>query len=117
MVEGWADPSTAAVPTPMSLEEPYEVIGIECRTATIAELWLRPRGGALEYLPGEDVLLEDRKRGFRRGRSRPPTAPRPDGLISLLSPASLIGRPAPGSTSDCASAREAAYPDPTARRR
>jgi hypothetical protein len=52
MVEAWADPPTAAVPTPMSLEEPYEVIGIERNTATIAELWLQPRGGALEHLPG-----------------------------------------------------------------
>ncbi len=46
MVEGWADPSAAAIPAPMGLEEPYEVIGIERRTATIAELRLRPRGDA-----------------------------------------------------------------------
>src|SRR5437868_6201439 len=77
MAEGWADPPTAAVPTPMSLEEPTKVIGIERRTTTIAELWLRPRGGALEHLAGEDVLLEDRKRGFRRGRSRPTNGPAP----------------------------------------
>jgi hypothetical protein len=34
-------------PGAMRLEEPYEVIGIERRTATIAEQWLRPRGGTL----------------------------------------------------------------------
>jgi ferredoxin-NADP reductase len=58
MADGWHGPSAAAIPTPMSLEEPHEVVCIERRTTTIAELWLRPRGGALEYLPGEYVLLE-----------------------------------------------------------
>lgn len=84
MAEKAADRPAAAIPAPMSFEEPYEVTGIERRTATIAELWLRPRGAVLEYLPGEYVLLED------RGRTVPPrsfsiaNAPRPDGLISLL---------------------------------
>ena len=68
----------------MSLEEPYEVIGIERRTATIVELWLRPRGGALEYLPGEYVLLEDRERTVPPRSFSIANAPRPDGLISLL---------------------------------
>ena len=84
MAEGWADPSGAAIPAPMSLEESYGVIGIERRTATIAELWLRPRGGALEYLPGEYVLLEDRERRVSPRSFSIANAPRPDGLISLL---------------------------------
>ena len=84
MAEGWADPSAAAIPAPMSLEEPYAVIGIERRTATIAELCLRPRGGALEYLPGEYVLLEDRERRAPPRSFSIANAPRPDGLISLL---------------------------------
>ena len=84
MAEGWADPSGAAIPAPMSLEESYGVIGIERRTATIAELWLRPRGGALGYLPGEYVLLEDRERRVSPRSFSIASAPRPDGLISLL---------------------------------
>lgn len=84
MAEGWADPSGAAIPAPMSLEEPYLVIGIERHTATIAELWLRPRGDALEYLPGEYVLLEDRERTVPQRSFSIANAPRPDGLISLL---------------------------------
>jgi CDP-4-dehydro-6-deoxyglucose reductase, E3 len=68
----------------MSLEKSYEVIGIERRTATIAELWLRPRSGALEYLPGEYVLLEDRERRVPPRSFSIANAPRPDGLISLL---------------------------------
>ena len=68
----------------MSLEEPYEVIGIERRTARIVELWLRPRGGALGYLPGEYVLLEDRERTVPPRSFSIANAPRADGLISLL---------------------------------
>ena len=84
MAEGWADPSGAAIPAPMSLEEPYAVIGIEPRTTTIAELCLRPRGGALAYLPGEYVVLEDRDRRVPPRSFSIANAPRPDGLISLL---------------------------------
>ena len=84
MAEGSADRSAAAIAAPMSLEEPYEVIGIERRTATIVELWLRPRGGALEYLPGEYVLLEDRERTVPPRSFSIANAPRADGLISLL---------------------------------
>ena len=84
MVDGWAGPSAATIPAPMSLEESYEVIGIERRTATIAELWLRPRAGALEYLPGEYVLLEDREHTVPPRSFSIANAPRPDGLISLL---------------------------------
>jgi len=84
MADPWADTSAARIALPMSFEEPYKVVGIERRTRTIIELWLEPVGGALEYLPGEYVLLEDRE-----GRVPPRSfsianAPRPDGLISLL---------------------------------
>src|SRR5450759_4251649 len=84
MAEGWVERSAAAIPAPMSLEEPYEVVGIERRTATIVELWLRPRGGALGYLPGEYVLLEDREHTVPPRSFSIANAPRPDGLISLL---------------------------------
>jgi len=73
-----------ALPGPMSFEEPYRVLQIERLTATILELWIGPLAAALEYLPGEYVLLED------RSRERPPRSysiantPRSDGLISLL---------------------------------
>ncbi len=60
------------------------MIGVEPRTATIVELWLRPRGGALEDRPGEYVLLEDRERGVPLRSYSIANAPRPDGLISLL---------------------------------
>ena len=74
----------AAIAAPTSFEEPYEVAGIKHRTATIAELWLRPLAGVLEYLPGEYVLLAD-DRGEVPPRSfSVANAPRSDGLISLL---------------------------------
>jgi CDP-4-dehydro-6-deoxyglucose reductase, E3 len=84
MAEGWADRSASGIAAPMSLEEPYEVIGIERRTARIVELWLRPRGGALGYLPGEYVLLEDRERTVAPRSFSIANAPRADGLISML---------------------------------
>ena len=34
-------------------ELPYRVTGLERRTPTIVELWLRPLVKPLEYLPGE----------------------------------------------------------------
>ncbi len=74
----------AAIAEPTSFEEPYEAIGVEHRTATIAELWLRPLAGILEYRPGEYVLLAD-DRGEVPPRSfSVANAPRSDGLISLL---------------------------------
>ena len=84
MAEAWTDASGARIATPLSFEEPHRIVGIEPRTPTIVELWLRPIASPLEYLPGEYVLLED------RDRQEPPrsysiaNAPRPDGLISLL---------------------------------
>jgi CDP-4-dehydro-6-deoxyglucose reductase, E3 len=84
MAERWTDLSAAAIAAPMSFEEPYEVIGIERRTATIAELWLRPLDGVLEYLPGEYVLLEDGDRLVPPRSFSIANAARSDGLISLL---------------------------------
>ena len=68
----------------MSCEEPYRVLYAERRTATIIELWLRPAAGALDYLPGEYVLLEDRDHAVPPRSYSIANAPRPDGLISLL---------------------------------
>jgi CDP-4-dehydro-6-deoxyglucose reductase len=68
----------------MSFEEPYRVLYTERRTATIIELWLRPAAGALNYLPGEYVLLEDRDHAVPPRSYSIANAPRPDGLISLL---------------------------------
>jgi len=84
MTEAWNDMSAARIAEPMSFEEPYEVVEIERRTPTILELWLRPAGGALEYLPGEYVLLEDHDRKVLPRSFSIANAPRPDGLISLL---------------------------------
>ena len=58
--------------------------GLERRTATIVELWLRPLGSVLEYLPGEYVLLEDDHHEVPPRSFSLANAPRPDGLISLL---------------------------------
>jgi NAD(P)H-flavin reductase len=84
MAEGWADRPAAAIAVPMSLEEPYELIGIERCTATIAELWLRPLGSVLEYLPGECVLLRDDRHEVPPRSFSLANAPRSDGPISLL---------------------------------
>jgi CDP-4-dehydro-6-deoxyglucose reductase, E3 len=73
-----------AIPAPTSFEEPYEVIGIEHRTATIVELWLRPLGSVLEYLPGEYVLLSDVRDEVPLRSFSVANASRSDGLISLL---------------------------------
>ena len=94
MAEAWTGSSSAGIATPLSFEELYEVTAIARRTSTIVELWLRPLGGALAYLPGEYVLVED------AGHKVPPrsysvaNAPRPDGLISLM-----VTRVADGETS------------------
>ncbi|MGI8506823.1 MAG: FAD-binding oxidoreductase [Solirubrobacteraceae bacterium] len=84
MTDAWTDISAARIAEPMSFEEPYEVVGIERRTPTIIELWLRPAAGALDYLPGEYVLLEDRDHVVPPRSYSIANAPRPDGLISLL---------------------------------
>lgn len=84
MAERWKDPSAAAVAAPMSVEEPYEVIGIERCTPTIVELWLQPLDSVLTYLPGEYVLIEDRDRVVPLRSFSIANAPRSDGLISLL---------------------------------
>jgi NAD(P)H-flavin reductase len=50
---------TNPVATATAVEAPYRVASLERRTATIVELWLRPVAGALPFLPGQYVLLED----------------------------------------------------------
>jgi NAD(P)H-flavin reductase len=63
----------------VSFEEPYRVVEIERRTATLLELGLRPLAPALEYLPGEYVLLETATTRRRHVRTRSPTRPPPTG--------------------------------------
>ena len=84
MAGGREDRPAAAIAAPSSFEEPYEVSGIEHRTATIVELWLRPLGSVLEYVPGEYVLLEDDRANVPPRSFSVANAPRSDGLISLL---------------------------------
>jgi CDP-4-dehydro-6-deoxyglucose reductase len=74
----------AEIGTPASFEDPYEVVGLEHPTATIAELWLRPLASVLEYLPGEYVLLADDRDEVPPRSFSVANAPRSDGLISLL---------------------------------
>jgi CDP-4-dehydro-6-deoxyglucose reductase len=68
----------------MGDEATYRVVETERRTPTIREVWLRPSGTPLRYLPGEYVLLEDHERGIPPRSYSIANAPRPDGLISLL---------------------------------
>jgi CDP-4-dehydro-6-deoxyglucose reductase, E3 len=84
MADAWVERSGAGIAAPLPFEEPYEVVSIEPRTPTICELWLRPLEGALEYLPGEYVLLEDRDHELPPRSYSIANAPRADGLISLL---------------------------------
>lgn len=84
MVERLADRSPGAVPSPLSVEAPFEVIAIEPRTATIVELWLRPLEEEIGYLPGEYVLLEDGDHRLPPRSYSLANAPRDDGLISLF---------------------------------
>jgi CDP-4-dehydro-6-deoxyglucose reductase, E3 len=84
MAEAWTGSSSAGIATPLSFEELYEVTAIARRTSTIVELWLRPLGGALAYLPGEYVLVEDAEHKLPPRSYSVANAPRPDGLISLL---------------------------------
>jgi CDP-4-dehydro-6-deoxyglucose reductase, E3 len=84
MADAWAERPGAEIAPPLSFEEPYEVVSIEPRTPTICELWLRPLESALEYLPGEYVLLEDRDHELSPRSYSIANAPRADGLISLL---------------------------------
>jgi hypothetical protein len=53
MAELWTGSTAAGIAAPIAVDEPYQVAGIERRTATILELWLRPLAGVLGYLPGE----------------------------------------------------------------
>lgn len=84
MADAWSDIPAIRIAEPMSFEEPYQVLAIEHCTPTIVELWLRPVGGPLEYLPGEYVLLEDREHRVPPRSYSIANAPRRDGVISLL---------------------------------
>jgi CDP-4-dehydro-6-deoxyglucose reductase len=66
------------------VDEPYQIVGIRRRTATIRELWLKPLGFRLEYLAGEYVLLQDRAGEVPQRSYSIANAPRRGGLISLL---------------------------------
>src|SRR5436305_8782068 len=66
------------------VDEPYQIVGIRRRTATIRELWLKPLGAQLEYLAGEYVLLQDRVGEVPQRSYSIANAPRRSGLISLL---------------------------------
>jgi CDP-4-dehydro-6-deoxyglucose reductase len=68
----------------MSFQEPYRVVGVELRTPTIIELWLRPLSVPLAYRPGEYVLLEDPAGDVPPRSYSIANAPRRDALISLL---------------------------------
>jgi CDP-4-dehydro-6-deoxyglucose reductase len=84
MADGRDVRPAAAIAAPASFEEPYEVVGLEHLTATIVELWLRPLGSVLDYVPGEYVLLADDRAEVPPRSFSVANAPRSDGLISLL---------------------------------
>lgn len=69
---------------PSSFENPHRVTRLRRRTPAIVELELRPLDSALEYLPGEYVLLEDDLHEVPPRSYSVANAPRPDGTISLL---------------------------------
>lgn len=71
-------------PVPQRDVAPYRVTGIERRTATIAEVWLRPVADSMTFRPGEYVLLEARDRQVPPRSYSIANAPRADGAISLL---------------------------------
>ena len=81
-----AGPATGALdPWTASGEQvPYRVLAVERRTPTIAELLLAPSAGALAYLPGQYVLLEDRDGELPPRSYSIANAPRDDRRISLL---------------------------------
>jgi CDP-4-dehydro-6-deoxyglucose reductase, E3 len=65
-------------------EAPFRVAEIRQRTPTIVELALQPLAEAMQYLPGEYLLLEDDKQRVPQRSYSVANAPRPDGSISLL---------------------------------
>jgi NAD(P)H-flavin reductase len=76
----------------MSFDEPYRVVGIKPCTAKILELWLQPLAALLDYVPGQYVILEDRRHEASPRSYSIADAPRPG---------------APGFTLACASAAAA----------
>ncbi len=81
-----ADSATGALDpwTATSERAPYLVIAVERRTPTIVELLLEPVEGALAYLPGQYVLLEDRDGEVPPRSYSVANAPRRDERLSLL---------------------------------
>jgi CDP-4-dehydro-6-deoxyglucose reductase, E3 len=73
-----------AVPEPISFEEPYRVISLTRQTQTILEVWLRPLAGALDYVPGQYLLLADTAYTLPPHSYSIANAPRTDRLLSLL---------------------------------
>jgi CDP-4-dehydro-6-deoxyglucose reductase len=96
MAEAAARLATASPegPIPQRDVAPYLVTGIERRTPTIAEVWLRPVADPMTFRPGEYVLLEARDRQVPPRSYSIANAPRADGAISLL-----VTRVAGGQTS------------------
>jgi CDP-4-dehydro-6-deoxyglucose reductase, E3 len=66
------------------VEAPFRAAEIRQRTPTIVELALQPLAEAMQYLPGEYLLLEDDKRRIPQRSYSIANAPRADGSISLL---------------------------------
>jgi CDP-4-dehydro-6-deoxyglucose reductase len=73
-----------AATEPTIFEEPYRLVDLERCTATIAQLCLRPGAAALDYRPGQYVLLEDCHHEVPPRSYSIANAPRPNGSISLL---------------------------------
>jgi CDP-4-dehydro-6-deoxyglucose reductase len=67
-----------------SVEATYRVRSLEHPTDKVAELWLRPRSEAIEYHPGQYVLLEDSDRRIPQRSYSIANAPCADGRLSLL---------------------------------
>jgi CDP-4-dehydro-6-deoxyglucose reductase len=60
------------------------VVGLARRTSTILELRLRPLASAMDYLPGQYLLLEDREYRVAPRSYSIANAARPGGELSLL---------------------------------
>lgn len=72
----------------------YRVSAMKRLTPSIVEVWLRPRGEPIRFLPGEYVLLEDTAGEVPPRSYSLANAPRSDGRVSLL-----VTRVADGATS------------------
>jgi CDP-4-dehydro-6-deoxyglucose reductase len=68
----------------VTFDEPYRLVDFEQSTPAIAQLCLRPAAAALDYRPGQYVLLEDRYHDLPPRSYSIANAPRADGSISML---------------------------------